>query len=215
MLAADDGSHAHSLGSVAACGHDARGSESNMRCTDDPAGQEKIADIPAVKRPERYLVNSLRVPLRTGREFAVNTIGGMQIHSPATEGNGVLVNALFYHITLRKNIVTFKSTALAFSGNASHPFQREVFRLGKPPGILDVVPDSIGDPPEFPLDFFGLMNSVAAAAPLKPPETAAGIRNTDVSITRYFSDITQSEIGRDVSDGTASVLAVEVERVSE
>ena len=81
--------------------------------------------------------------------------------------------ALLHNVLLRQYRVAFESPTLALSRDGSDPLQREIFGFGELAGILDVIPDAVGNPPQFPLDFFAFSDRIQLAAPLEPPKTAS------------------------------------------
>ena len=154
------------------------------------------------------------MPLGAGGEFAIDAVGGMEIDGPAAERDGVGVGALFHHVLLPEDVVAFKAAALAFSGNRADPFERQVFGLWKTTGVFDVVPHTIGDLPELPLDGLRVVDGVHAATPFEPPEAAARIGGADIAIVGNLRDVAKRVRGRHVSNGPAGILAVQVERVA-
>jgi hypothetical protein len=113
------------------------------------------------------------MPLVATWQFAENTICRMQINRPAAIRNRIILRTLLHNVLLSQHIVATKSTAFAFTRNGAYPFQRIVTGIGKIPGILYVVPDTIYNSPQFPLDRFGIFHRIEPAAILDPPEFAS------------------------------------------
>ena len=85
------------------------------------------------------------------------------------------MHPLFDQVLLNQHRVAFEAATLALPGDRAHPLQRQVGSLGEPAGILDVIPNSVRDAPEFPLDALAVVNGVQFAAPFDPPLVTAGV----------------------------------------
>src|SRR5690606_16506204 len=123
--------HTNGLADMGRCSHDACGRESNVCCADKPSSKEQVLDILTIKTTVRNLVDTFSVPLVTARFLAEYTIGGMQIDIPSPIRHGVFMLTLFNNILLAQHIIPLETTAFAFSGHCSHPFQCHSFGFGE------------------------------------------------------------------------------------
>lgn len=139
----------------------------------------------------------------------------MKIDGPAAEGNGVGLRALLDEVALRNHEISLEAAALAFTGNGADPLEGEIGGLGEFTGIFNVVPHSVGDFPELPLDLFGLVHGVAEPAVFDPPEAAAKLGGVEIAEARDLRDVLECVAGRREFHRTAGVFGIKVDRVTE
>mgnify|MGYP007073476359 CR=1 FL=1 len=127
--------------------------------------------------------------LNTSVLAAVNTVCGMQIDSPASEGDRIRVMSLFDDILLNQRIFTFKTAAFALTRNRSDPRQGKILRIGKIPRILDIIPHTVDDAPNFPLDLFRIVYRIEPSPLFEPPKTTTVFGGADFPPTRNAGDV--------------------------
>ena len=94
------------------------------------------------------------------------------------------MQSLLHQILLDHHVVPLEAAALALAGDRADPLEGQVRRVGELARVLDVIPDSVGDAPELPLDRLAVVDGVEITAPLQPPEAATGVVKLDVAPAR-------------------------------
>ena len=118
----------------------------------------------------------------------------MQVNRPATVGNGVFKMGLVNDVLLPDHVVTLEASTFPLAGDVTDPLQGHSFRLGKLAGVLDVIPDTVNDFPEFPFDLLGLMDGVHASAVLDPPEVASLHVGIELAVARDLGDVLERPV---------------------
>lgn len=139
----------------------------------------------------------------------------MQINAPATESHGIRVFALFHYVLLNEHVIALEPSTFTLAGNRADPFERHVFGFRKLSRIFDVVPDTVHDFPEFPLNRFGIMNGIEPTSVLNPPELTTIFVGFKPTITRNFGDVVQRVCRWRKLYRTACIFRVEIERMSQ
>ena len=201
---------------VGAGEHDAGRTERHVGGAHESSSEEEVFDVATVEGAVGDLVDALAVPLIAAGFGGMHAVGRVQVERPAAEGDGVVVAALFDHVLLDQHGVAFEAAALAFARDVADPFEGEVGCVGEFPAVFDVVPDAVDDPPEFPLDVFGLRDGVEVAAVFDPPELAGLVIDREIPEARnHFLDVFDRKAWRGVGHRVADVLAHEVDGVAE
>ena len=215
QLAAQGCGDAYGLAACSASGHDTRRAERHVRRADDASGEEEVGDVLAVVAAVGDAVNAFRVPLRAAGKLGINAIRRMQIHGPTAVGENVFEVGLLDKVLLADHVVALEAAALALARNSTDPLEVHRFSLGELAGVLEVVPDSVDDFPQLPLDVFGLVDGVEASAVFEPPKIAALHVRVELAVAGDLGDVVQGPTRRDKFDRHADVLAVEIHRVAE
>ena len=93
----------------------------------------------------------------------------MIVHRPAAEGDQVLKLTLCLNVMLGQHVVADVAAALTLAGQEADPFQLPILCV-MVAVVLDVIPDAEGDLEQIVADLLGIVDAVAVAAQLDPPE---------------------------------------------
>ena len=143
-----------------------------MGHADIASGEHEVINILRIDAAVGNAEGRYRIKVFGGFTVVVETLGRMIIHLPAAVGDDVIVMGMHGHFVLGQDVVTDAAHTLPLAGQIARPIQLPVFTV-MAFGIFNMIPGTVGESQQFMFNVFAVVQGVAFAAHLQPPEVCS------------------------------------------